>query len=96
MAANLITEDLIEHAQKIISFVKEGGLLAVSGISLDNLSKLQKSFSSLPLKCLKISKGKQWSGLLFQKGRNSNKIIKVTAHLLDYQKLLLLRKMSTL
>jgi len=67
VAANLITEDLIENAQKIISFVKEGGLLAVSGISLDNLSKLRKAFSTLPLKCLKISKGKQWSGLLFQK-----------------------------
>jgi len=67
VAANLITEDLIEHAQKIISFVKEGCLLAVSGISLSNLSKLRKAFSSYPIKCLKISKGKQWSGLLFQK-----------------------------
>jgi len=67
VAANLITEDLIEHAQKIISFVKKDGLLAVSGISLDNLTKLRKVFSSLPLKCLKISKGKQWSGLLYQK-----------------------------
>jgi len=67
VAANLITEDLIEHQKKILSFVKEGGLLAVSGISLSNLSKLRKSFSTLPLKCRKISKGKQWSGLLFQK-----------------------------
>ena len=67
VAANLITEDLIENAQKILSLVKEGGLLAVSGISLDNLNKLRKAFSTLPLKCLKISKGKQWSGLLFQR-----------------------------
>ena len=67
VAANLVTEDLIEHASKIISFVKEGGLLAVSGISLDNLSRLRRAFSSLPLKCLKISKGRQWSGLLYQK-----------------------------
>lgn len=67
VAANLITEDLIGHAQKIVSFVKEGGLLAVSGISLENLNKLRGSFSSLPLRVLKISKGKQWSGLLFQK-----------------------------
>jgi len=67
VAANLITEDLIENAQKIISLVKEGGLLAVSGISLDNLSKLRKAFSLLPLKCFKIAKGKQWSGLLFQR-----------------------------
>jgi ribosomal protein L11 methyltransferase len=67
VAANLITEDLIEHAGKIISFVREDGLLAVSGISLDNLSKLRKVFSSLPLKCIKICKGKKWSGLLYQK-----------------------------
>jgi hypothetical protein len=58
---------LIEHAQKITGLVKKGGLLAVSGVSLENLGKLRKHFSSLPLKCLKISRGKQWSGLLFQK-----------------------------
>ena len=67
VAANLVTEDLIKHAAQIISFVKKGGLLAVSGISLENLKKLRQSFVSQPLKCLKISKGKQWSGLLFQK-----------------------------
>lgn len=67
VAANLITEDLIEHSKKIVSYVKEGGILAVSGISLDNLTKLRKAFKDLPLKCLKISKGKQWSGLLFQR-----------------------------
>jgi len=67
VAANLITEDLIEHSARIVSFVKEGGLLAVSGISLGNLAKLRKSFSSLPLKCIKISRGQQWTGLLYQK-----------------------------
>jgi len=67
VAANLITEDLIEHSTKIAGFVKDGGLLAVSGISLDNLDKLRKAFRALPLKCLKISKGEKWSGLLFQK-----------------------------
>jgi len=67
VAANLVTEDLIAHAEKILSFVKKGGLLAVSGISLENLKRLRKAFSSLPLKCLKVSKGKQWSGILFQK-----------------------------
>ena len=67
VAANLITGDLIENAQRIVSFVKEGGLLAVSGISLENLNRLRKAFSSLPLQCLKISKGAQWSGLLYQK-----------------------------
>lgn len=67
VAANLVTEDLIEHGKKIISFLKVGGLLAISGISLDNLNRFKKAFSSFPLRCLKISKGKQWSGLLYQK-----------------------------
>jgi len=67
VAANLVTDDLIKNSRKIISFVKNKGLLAVSGISLNNLDRLLKAFSILPLKCLKISKGKQWSGVLFQK-----------------------------
>jgi ribosomal protein L11 methyltransferase len=67
VVANLVTEDLIEHAHKIISFVKQGGLLAVSGISLDNLKRARGAFASFPLKCLKISEGEQWSGLLYQK-----------------------------
>ena len=67
VAANLITEDLIANGRKIISLVKEGGVLAVSGISLDNLERLRNAFLSFPLKCLKISKGKQWSGILYQK-----------------------------
>jgi ribosomal protein L11 methyltransferase len=67
VAANLVTDDLIEHAKKILSFVKVDGFLAVSGISLENLKRLRQAFMPLPLKCLKISKGKQWSGLLYQK-----------------------------
>jgi ribosomal protein L11 methyltransferase len=67
VAANLITQDLIDHHRQIISFVKPGGYLAVSGISLDNLVKLQSVFRKLPLRCLKTQKGKQWSGLLYQK-----------------------------
>ncbi|MDE2214312.1 MAG: 50S ribosomal protein L11 methyltransferase [Candidatus Omnitrophica bacterium] len=67
VAANLITADLIAHARKIIGFVKRGGFLGVSGISLDNLSALRKAFSTLPLKCIKVSKGKEWTALLYQK-----------------------------
>ncbi len=67
VAANLITDDLITHARKILSLVKNNGLLAVSGISLTNLAKIRKAYGLLPLKCIRISKGKQWSGLLYQK-----------------------------
>ncbi len=67
VAANLITHDLIDNAPQILKYVKDGGYLAVSGISLDNLTKLRRVFNQLPLKFLKLAKGKQWSGLLFQK-----------------------------
>ncbi len=67
VAANLVTQDLIENASMILKFVRPGGYLAVSGISLDNLSKLERAFKRLPLQCLDLQKGKQWSGLLYQK-----------------------------
>ena len=67
VAANLVTQDLIEFRRQILTLAKPGGYLAVSGISLENLPKFQRAFSQLPLNCLDIQKGKQWAGLLFQK-----------------------------
>lgn len=65
VAANLISSDLIAYQDKIISFVKKGGFLIISGISLENLSRVQKAFSVSSLKKLKIMKGKEWSAILF-------------------------------
>jgi ribosomal protein L11 methyltransferase len=67
VAANLVTQDLIENMYNITKLVTPGGWLAVSGISLDNLPKLQKAFKDLPLKRLQLKKGQKWSGLLYQK-----------------------------
>jgi ribosomal protein L11 methyltransferase len=67
VAANLVTHDLIAYGRQIARFVKPGGYLAVSGISLDNLDKLCGAFEHLPLTCLKTVKGKQWAGLLYVK-----------------------------
>lgn len=67
VAANLITDDLLKDKRKIASFVKPGGFLAVSGISLDNLKRLQDGFKDLPLTCIKVSKGKQWAAILYLK-----------------------------
>jgi ribosomal protein L11 methyltransferase len=67
VAANLITNDLLKHRRKILSLVKPGGLLMVSGISLDNLSRLKQGFKDLPLTCRKVSKGTQWSAILYVK-----------------------------
>ncbi len=67
VAANLITHDLIKFRRRIVSFVKQGGLLAVSGISLERLTELKQGFADQPLKLVKIVKAKQWCGVLFER-----------------------------
>jgi ribosomal protein L11 methyltransferase len=67
VAANLVTEDLIEHRASLLDLVKDNGFLAVSGISLENLPRFCRRFKKPPLQCLKISRGREWSGLLFRK-----------------------------
>ena len=67
VAANLITQDLILFKKKILTFVKPGGYLALSGISLKNYPSLREGFSGLPLRCLKIKRGEGWVGLLFKR-----------------------------
>lgn len=67
VAANLVTQDLIDNRARILRFVKPGGYLAVSGISLDNLVRFRRVFNGAPLECLQIKKGRQWAGLLYAK-----------------------------
>lgn len=67
VAANLVTHDLIAMRSKIVSKVKAGGYLAVSGISLDNLHELKKSFRISPLRCFRVLKGKTWSAILYKR-----------------------------
>ncbi len=67
VAANLITHDLIQIKDKLVGWVKPGGFLAISGISLGYYKKIQKEFRSLPLRCLRIDKGQDWTAFLYQK-----------------------------
>jgi ribosomal protein L11 methyltransferase len=67
VAANLITQDLIQFKNKILSFVKIGGYLAVSGISRRHYWIFRRAFRALPLKCLKIEKGEAWAAVLYQR-----------------------------
>ena len=67
VAANLITHELTRLQKKIVSRVRPGGWLAVSGVSLEHLEMLKKSFRVLPLRCIKIVKGKKWAALLFRR-----------------------------
>lgn len=67
VAANLVSYDLIQFKEKILRFIKPGGFLAVSGISLKNFRKVSSAYRSLPLKLLKIFKGKEWAAMLYQR-----------------------------
>lgn len=67
VAANLITNDLLKCSRKLVNLVEPGGLLLVSGISLDNLTRLKNGFKDLPLTCRKVSQGKQWAAILYAK-----------------------------
>ncbi len=67
VAANLVTHDLLDNKKEILSFVKKGKYLAVSGIAIERLSMFKKNFCPNNLRCLKIFKGKTWCSLLFKK-----------------------------
>lgn len=66
VAANLITQDLIDMRRKICAKVKPGGRLVISGISLNNLDVLMAAFKELPLRCLRILRGKRWAAILYK------------------------------
>ncbi len=67
VAANLTSRDLIALRKKIVSFVRPGGYLAVSGISLDHLPEVREAFRAFPLRCLRVLKGKQWAAVKFKR-----------------------------
>jgi ribosomal protein L11 methyltransferase len=67
VAANLVTNDLLEFSQKIVGWVSPGKYLAISGVSLENYSLIRKEFKRFPLKCLRILRGKEWTAILYQK-----------------------------
>lgn len=67
VCANIITQDLIEMAEKIISLVKPGQYLAVSGISVNSYDVFRKAYDTYPLRCIKIEKGEGWVAVLYKK-----------------------------
>ena len=67
VAANLVTHNLIKAGRKLVSLVRPGKYLAVSGISLENISVLKKAFRKYPLRPLQIVKGKEWAAVLYKK-----------------------------
>ncbi len=67
VAANLITDDLLKFRKKILNFVKPGGVLIVSGISLGNLARLKKGFLGPELILKKVNQGKEWAAICYEK-----------------------------
>lgn len=67
VAANLVTDDLLNFGTRLVALVKPQKFLAVSGISLKNLPRLLKAFAELPLKKIKVIRGQQWSSVLYQR-----------------------------
>jgi len=67
VCANIITQDLIGMAEKIISLVKPGQYLAVSGISLNSYDCFRQAYAKYPLRCVKIEKGEGWVAILYKK-----------------------------
>ena len=67
VAANLITDKLIQMQERLISLVKPSGYLAVSGIAVENLNRLRREYKKLPLRCIKVEKGKDWTAILYKK-----------------------------
>jgi ribosomal protein L11 methyltransferase len=67
VSANIITHDLIAMAEKLISLVKPGQYLAVSGISLSSYDLFRKAYARYPLRCVKIEKGEEWVAVLYKK-----------------------------
>lgn len=70
VCANIITQDLIRMATKIIGLVKPGKYLAVSGISLNSYGVFRRAYAKYPLRCIKIEKGEGWVAILFKKVRS--------------------------
>lgn len=67
VAANVITDELIVMREKIAAAVKPEKYLAISGISLENLTRLKNSFKDQPLRCLRILTGKKWAAIFYKK-----------------------------
>jgi ribosomal protein L11 methyltransferase len=67
VCANLITQELIEIADKLMGAVKPGKYLAVSGISVDNYTFFREFFARYRLRCIKVEKEERWAAVLYKK-----------------------------
>lgn len=67
IAANLRTDVLLDNREKLVSRVKQGGHLAISGISADSYKELRRGFDGRDLRCLRVMRDKDWRAVLYRR-----------------------------
>jgi ribosomal protein L11 methyltransferase len=67
VASNLLTEDLIRMRSRLISTVKPGGYLAVSGIYCENYPAFRKNFAGAGIEQAQVKRKKKWYAVLFKR-----------------------------
>lgn len=74
VAANVLTRDLVLMKDKIISYVKGNGYLAVSGISSKNFDWFKKNFISVNLTVVEEKEDNGWHAVLYKKIGDKNEL----------------------
>src|SRR5262249_52748866 len=67
VAANLVSRDLIHLKDRLLALTAVKQYLAISGISHENYWQVKNNFAQLPLRCLKILRGKKWNAILYRR-----------------------------
>ena len=65
--ANILTKDLLHFKDKLISYVKEGKHLLISGIHKDNYDYLIEYFNSLEIEYQKTKTRDNWYAVSYKK-----------------------------
>jgi ribosomal protein L11 methyltransferase len=69
VAANVLAKPLLENNIRIASWVKPGGLLAISGIWKGDIERFKTKFAQPGLKCISECIENEWAGLLYKTSR---------------------------
>jgi len=65
VAANLVSFDLIQFRDRILSFVQPGGYLVISGVSLKNIVRVKKAFAQAGVYPVRLVQGREWAAIVF-------------------------------
>ncbi len=67
VGANLLSRVLVELKNQLVSKVRCGGNLLLSGISIENFPQFKKDFASSQIRVKKIFYGKRWVAVWYKK-----------------------------